>query len=296
MRRGKYLTYKFCWVVVLLFLAFIHVSNQPVVASPRVIASSCEMRLSLNPQYFKSPESYQAYWALVKSLASDRGLIVKEHKKPFKEKRQINSYYDTLGKDLYKQNYILRERRKIKSGIEQSELTLKYRIATEKLSLTNLPLYSSLEQIKYEEDWTGFVDGRIGKNKKELSLSHTVKNNKGPVEARRLSNYIEMFPELNYLEINLQEPLYLVSGQVIKEISVNPGSLYLEETELPIEICIWLSEKTDEVIAAEISWKYGLPLDETRISAIEEFFVALQVCTKDFLIPGRTKTNVVANN
>ena len=272
--------------------------DKQVKAQEFIEPTSCEMRLSLKPEYFKEPEvAYQEYWQIVKNLAAEKGLTISESKNIFKEKSQINSYYDTQAKELHKNNYILRERKKVHKGVVQIELTLKYRLDASKFNATQLPAYfkNAATNFKFEEDCTGFVDGQLGKITREISLSHVVKLN-SEIESKSLNSYVDIFPELNYLGLDLQEPLVLLSGQRMKEVSVQPGTVALATTELPIVITVWSAEDSGEVRAAELSWKYAKGLDELEVEKIDDFFRDLQVYSENWLIPGQTKTSIVVGS
>lgn len=260
--------------------------------------TSREMRLSLNPEFFNDrEEGYRQYWTIVKTLATEKGVSAADEKNAFKEGIRQIKYYDTKNKDLSKHNYILRERTKIKEGILdlQSELTLKYRVTGERAVADNVIETGAAYQpeIKCEEDFSGFVDGIVGKTSSKISVSHSVK--KVPrVENAALGEYAAVFPTLAKLEVKLSEPVYLVNGVSVREYKVTPGTLDFSGTKVEVDICTWVDEDTDKLITAEISWKHDTEVPASTKKKMDEFFAALQAKAPEWLIPGVTKTQLVS--
>jgi hypothetical protein len=260
--------------------------------------ASREMRLSLNPGFFHDREAgYQQYWTIVKTVATESSVGDENEKNAFEESVRQIKYYDTNNKDLAKQNYILRERTKIKNGVldSKTELTLKYRIADGEPAAGNILETGSKykSEIKCEEDYSGFADGVVGKFSSKVSVSNTVK--KLPcVERTVLGDYAEIYPALGELRLDLSEPVYFVNEVSVKEYKVTPGTLDFCGTKVEVDICVWIDETTDKLITAEISWKHDAEVSAAAREKMDSFFIALQAKAPEWLVAGGTKTQLVS--
>lgn len=284
-----------CTGIVAIFLVLAVMSGISEAAGLNV--TSREMRLSLSPVFFNDREAgYRQYWAILKAVADESNVGAADEKKAFEEGIRQIKYYDTNNKALAKQNYILRERTKIKNGVldSKTELTLKYRIDGGELVTDNVLKTGIMykPEIKCEEDYSGFADGVIGKSSSKISVSNTVK--KLPcVERTVLGDYAEIYPALGKLGLDVSEPIYLVNGVSVIEYKVTPGTLDFCGTKVEVDICVWFDEASGKLITAEMSWKHDTEISAAAREKMDAFFTALQAKAPEWLVTGGTKTQLV---
>ncbi len=244
----------------------------------------------------------QQCWSVVKDVAAEMGIPVIEAKTPFTEDVRRVVYYDTPNMDLTKKDYIIRQRIRFVDGqpCNIGDLTLKYRTAGTGTvpddAVVTAPAYKSF--VSYQQDLAGFVNGQLGKNVGEMSVSRTIKKVPAEMDGNNLAFFAGYFPSLDKLGISLEEALFLINGKVIKEYRVSPGELdFGDGMKSGPDFSIWydFDFTTGKPMVAELSFKcpFGPEAPAGAVAKAEAFFGALQMKMSESLEPGKMKVKFV---
>jgi len=286
-------------VILVLFVTGCNDTAENEAAAPMPL-NSHEHKLLLNKDRFEDMESaFSDYWLIVKTVAEEQGLKIREFENGFEWKHNQVAFYDTEDLELNKKGFLIRKRAKYKKGQLDSAftLTLKFKADDyESASMVDLALAEGYkpksDEIEVEVD---IVAGAHPDS--EPSEFYSVQNSVvlDVDTGNTLADYAKIFPVLGTLGLDLSLVLKPVNGIEAEEFIVKTGYIDFGNDLLGrVDMSAWI---IDGKIIPEFS--YDHPLDNwddipsESVNECEAFLAALQEKAPDWYVDGRLKAAFV---
>ncbi len=279
-----------------LFIALM-VLSASVSATATSEIDSREIKILLQPEAFEDSDAFFAESIdMLRELASERGVRLREPGGEAKVKTREIRYFDTDDFALRSRGWVLRQRVKTRGErrADYAELAFKFssslRGVASDASVSAAPSYDADEE--FEEDVHPVDEDGPWRTR----FARRCKVDNLPIfESPSVGELSAIYPGLAKTGLPPETRLETVGGPVL-ETRVQPGYLDFGDGVTGDLDLTWLTDESGEVLAAEISYDYPF-LSSTRsvqsIWASLQFLPAMRVAIGEKWQPGSGKTAIV---
>lgn len=258
-----------------------------------------EYKLILRPARFTTAQSFADFSRLVRHTAEQLDVaLFREEGAEFQIREVL--FYDTPAADLYNARFILRQRTVYKSGwpLNDHEVVLKYRHPDldTAAAVDVRPAGHVAHQIKFKEELLPLRDG-LGGMRSLFSHNCTV-SEPPPLRDRPFAGVAALFPALEPLAVPGDTRVQLVSDLATEEVLADIGEVHFGHgLKAKANVAVWRDRGPQTPLVGEFSFQCKFEryeeLHHKAKKRSEEFFRALQLAARDWVLTDATKTGVI---
>ncbi|MEN8192485.1 MAG: hypothetical protein ABFS12_06680 [Bacteroidota bacterium] len=289
-------------VFVNILLLFSCNSNKESKSTDTALVKAHEHKLLLNNSKFENiDKAFSEFWEVVKAVADQQGIKVKESDDKFEQTHRQVEFYDTEDLGLNMKGYLIRKRTDYKGDELGSKFKLTIKFKDEDYSTVanvTLPLgeeYSSKEkELEVEAD---MINGETSESEPRISYAVSSSVKLKEISGNTVADYSKVFSSLKSLNIDQSKELVKVNGREAESFKVSPGVLdFGSGIEAECDITVWI---IDGKIIPEFSFDHSLDdwknKSENNVEKCESFINQLQKEAPEWFVNGKSKSSFIFN-
>jgi hypothetical protein len=261
-----------------------------------------ECKLILKPDRFTTAKVFLDYGKLVANKAKDFGIGFTNKSVVLKPAIREVVFLDTADFRLYNNAFILRQRIAYESGFPAGEPEIVFKFRHEDMQkaaeLDVRPTFAGNYRIKFKVEALPLRD-QVGGYR--LLFSHNAQFQLGQApegDRESMGALARVFPALAALKTSDTDRVDLVNQTIVEEVLQDLGVLdFGKGITAESNIGIWRERGTHRPLCGEFAFQAKFKrrdqVHEKAIHRCQQFFIALQQSSRDWLFLGTTKTGLV---
>jgi hypothetical protein len=259
-----------------------------------------EYKILLRAERFTAPDSFHAFWKIVKHSARSLRIETLKSEKAREYRIREVVFFDTPDYTLYNNHFILRARRFYRNGwlAKDHRLAFKFRHPDREVATTlNVhPAIAAISRIRFKEE---LLAERGGLGGMRAIYSHgCVLVSPSDVLNQRVRDIARVFPVLQSIGIQPGAQLGVVNGIFIEEVFEEIGRIdFGNEVEAEATVAIWRNRATEAPLVGEFTYQIECDdvdkLPKRPKEQSEALYKALQLEGRDWIHMGNTKTALI---
>ncbi len=269
----------------------------PVSATATSEIDSREIKILLDPGAFEdSGAFFEESLDMLRSLAAERGVRLREPGGEAKIKTREIRYFDTEDFALRSNGWVLRQRLKTRGERKADYAELAFKFSSSLRGIASEASVSAQGSYDADEEFEEDIHPVAEDGPWRTRFARRCKVDNLPVfESPRVGEVAEIFPGIAATGLSPDTRLATVGGP-LTETRIQPGYLDFGDGVTGDLDLTWLTDASGEVLAAEISYDYPF-LSNTRsvqsIWASLQFLPAMHQALGEKWQPGSGKTSIV---
>jgi hypothetical protein len=261
-----------------------------------------ECKLILKPDRFTAAKVFLDYGKLVAKTAKEFGVGFTNKGVELKPAIREVVFLDTADFRLYNHAFILRQRIAYESGFPAGEPEIVFKFRHEDVNkaaaLDVRPKIAGNYRIKFKAEALPLRD-QVGGYRMLFSHNAEFPLSQAPEGDRdSMATLARVFPALEVLKSSETDRVELVNQTIVEEVLQDLGVLdFGKGITADANVSIWRERGTHHPLCGEFAFQAKFKrrddVHDKAISRCQQFFVALQQASHDWLFLGTTKTGLV---